>query len=344
MGSKKLARLFGTEEDKVTCSFFFKIGACRHGDKCTRLHYRPPSSQTVLIPHMYENPPIALALAEGANVPEEQAQEAMKHFQDFYEEVFSELSNFGEIEELIVCDNIGDHLVGNVYIKFVTEDDAEKCLKGISGRYYAGKLIVPEYSPVTDLREARCRQYDEGNCTRGGYCNFMHLKHIPKSLKTQLFKQMYEDHPEFKTRSKKSKSRSDNSISKKKHRKSRSRSKNHKHKRHSKSKSRDHNQRKKEKNQEPNESPQDTHKEMTSAERRAMIAKWNEDDDEENNKKDNQNTSNLQNIKNENFDNNTQLAYGNDIIPNNMIQFNDIKDIPIINNSIPNSENNLNPN
>ncbi len=38
----RLARVFGTEEDKVNCSFFFKIGACRHGDKCTRLHYKPP--------------------------------------------------------------------------------------------------------------------------------------------------------------------------------------------------------------------------------------------------------------------------------------------------------------
>ena len=38
----RLARVFGTEEDKVNCSFFFKIGACRHGEKCTRLHYKPP--------------------------------------------------------------------------------------------------------------------------------------------------------------------------------------------------------------------------------------------------------------------------------------------------------------
>lgn len=40
----RLARVFGTEEDKVNCSFFFKIGACRHGEKCTRLHYKPPQS------------------------------------------------------------------------------------------------------------------------------------------------------------------------------------------------------------------------------------------------------------------------------------------------------------
>lgn len=119
--AERLAKLFGTEEDKVNCSFFFKIGACRHGDKCTRLHYKPPLSQTLLIPHMYENPPVALAMAEGAQVPEDQAKEAIRHFEDFYEDVFLELANFGEIEDMIVCDNVGDHLVGNVYVKFFNE-------------------------------------------------------------------------------------------------------------------------------------------------------------------------------------------------------------------------------
>ena len=40
-----LASIFGTEKDKVNCSFFFKIGACRHGDRCSRLHNKPTFSQ-----------------------------------------------------------------------------------------------------------------------------------------------------------------------------------------------------------------------------------------------------------------------------------------------------------
>jgi len=35
-GAEHLARIHGTEEDKVNCPFYFKIGACRHGDKCSR--------------------------------------------------------------------------------------------------------------------------------------------------------------------------------------------------------------------------------------------------------------------------------------------------------------------
>ncbi len=33
---------------------------------------------------------------------------------------------------------------------------------------YDGRPIVCEFSPVTDFREARCRQYDEATCGRGG--------------------------------------------------------------------------------------------------------------------------------------------------------------------------------
>ena len=33
----------------------------------------------------------------------------------------------GEVEDMIVCENIVDHLVGNVYIKFTSEEYAERC-------------------------------------------------------------------------------------------------------------------------------------------------------------------------------------------------------------------------
>lgn len=48
--------------------------------------------------------------------------EAVNHFEDFFEEVFMELAKFGEIEDLVVADNIGDHMIGNVYAKFITEE------------------------------------------------------------------------------------------------------------------------------------------------------------------------------------------------------------------------------
>jgi splicing factor U2AF subunit len=195
--AERLARIIGTEEDKVNCPFYYKIGACRHGDSCTRTHLKPSMSQTIVLTHMYDNPPAAIALSGGTKLPEEMIKETVRHFEDFYEEVFLEMANFGEIEELVVCDNIGDHVIGNVYVKYFDENDAERAMKSLTGRYYAGKLIMPEYSPVTNFRDARCRQYEEGSCSRGGYCNFMHLKYVSRSFKKSLVRQMYEEHPEF---------------------------------------------------------------------------------------------------------------------------------------------------
>ena len=41
-----------------------------------------------------------------------------KHFEEFFEDVFSEMMNFGEIQEMCVAGNIGDHLIGNTCAYF----------------------------------------------------------------------------------------------------------------------------------------------------------------------------------------------------------------------------------
>ncbi|XP_025236767.1 splicing factor U2AF 26 kDa subunit isoform X2 [Theropithecus gelada] len=143
-----LASICGTEKDKVNCSFYFKIGACRHGDRCSRLHNKPTFSQ----------------------------------------EMFTELQEkYGEIEEMNVCDNLGDHLVGNVYVKSRREEDAERAVAELNNRWFNGQAVHAELSPVTDFWESCCRQYEMGECTRGGFCNFMHLRPISQNLRRQLY-------------------------------------------------------------------------------------------------------------------------------------------------------------
>lgn len=78
-------------------------------------------------------------------------------------------------------------MVGNVYAKFADEEAAAKALQALQGRFYAGRPILAEFSPVTDFREATCRQFEENTCARGGYCNFMHLKNISRELRKRLF-------------------------------------------------------------------------------------------------------------------------------------------------------------
>merc|ERR1711937_827693 len=119
------------------------------------------------------------------------------HVENFYQEVFTELANYGEIEDVVIVDNLCDHLFGNVYVKYYHEESAEKALGKLAGRFYCGRIIQAEYTTVTDFREARCRGFHETRCSRGAYCNFVHIKHVPKAVKTRAVVEMYTDHPEY---------------------------------------------------------------------------------------------------------------------------------------------------
>ncbi|PWA48241.1 RNA recognition motif domain, eukaryote [Artemisia annua] len=184
--AEHLASIFGTEKDRVNCPFYFKIGACRHGDRCSRLHTKPSISPTLLLSNMYQRPDMITPGVDPQGQPLDPTK-IQDHFEDFYEDLFEELGKYGEIESLNICDNLADHMVGNVYAQFREEEHAAAALQNLSGRFYAGRPIIVDFSPVTDFREATCRQYEENVCNRGGYCNFMHLKKINKDLRRQLF-------------------------------------------------------------------------------------------------------------------------------------------------------------
>ncbi|CAK9138386.1 unnamed protein product [Ilex paraguariensis] len=184
--AEHLASIFGTEKDRVNCPFYFKIGACRHGDRCSRLHTKPSISPTLLLSNMYQRPDMITPGVDPQGQPLD-PEKIQSHFEDFYEDLFEELSKYGEIESLNICDNLADHMVGNVYAQFREEEHAATALQNLTGRFYAGRPIIIDFSPVTDFREATCRQYEENVCNRGGYCNFMHLKKISRELRRQLF-------------------------------------------------------------------------------------------------------------------------------------------------------------
>uniref|UniRef100_A0A8R1XNG4 Splicing factor U2af 38 kDa subunit n=3 Tax=Onchocerca TaxID=6281 RepID=A0A8R1XNG4_ONCVO len=187
-GAEYLASIYGTEKDKVNCSFYFKIGACRHGDKCSRTHIMPSFSQTVLLKNLYHNPMIDTRQADAFAKVGQMNEQEQQYFEEFFEEIFVELEDkFGPIDEMNVCDNIGEHMIGNVYVKFENEEDADKCVKGLENRWFNGSPVYAELSPVTDFREACCRQYELGGCNKGAFCNFMHLKQISRDLRRKLY-------------------------------------------------------------------------------------------------------------------------------------------------------------
>ena len=196
-----LASIFGTEQDKVNCSFYYKIGACRHGDRCSRKHVKPSYSQTILLPNLYQNP----AYDPKNKMNPSQLQ---NHFDAFYEDFWCEMCKYGEIEEVVVCDNNNDRtfplpptlnaqkiltesppradLIGNVYARFKYEDSAQTACDALNSRWYAARPIYCELSPVTDFREACCRLNSGEGCVRGGFCNFIHRKEPSAELDREL--------------------------------------------------------------------------------------------------------------------------------------------------------------
>ncbi|XP_014693757.1 splicing factor U2AF 26 kDa subunit isoform X4 [Equus asinus] len=149
-----LASIFGTEKDKVNCSFYFKIGACRHGDRCSRLHNKPTFSQTIVLLNLYRNPQNTAQTADGSHCHVSDV-EVQEHYDNFFE--------------------------------FRREEDAERAVAELNNRWFNGQAVHAELSPVTDFRESCCRQYEMGECTRGGFCNFMHLRPISRNLRRQLY-------------------------------------------------------------------------------------------------------------------------------------------------------------
>ena len=161
--TRKCTDYSGTEQDRVNCSFYLKIGACRHGDKCSRKHIKPQFSQTILLANVYNNP--AHALEGGSKMSKEELQ---RDFDRFYEDFYIELCKLGHVQEVHVCDNVGDHLMGNVYVRFEWEAEASKAVDALNDRWYALQPLHAELSPVSDFREACCRQNEMGECKREG--------------------------------------------------------------------------------------------------------------------------------------------------------------------------------
>merc|ERR1719469_8412 len=77
--------------------------------------------------------------------------------------------------------------VGDMFLASVKEEDAEKAVEDLNNRWFGGRPIYAELTPVSDFREACCRQYETGECTRSGFCNFMHLKPISRPLRKELY-------------------------------------------------------------------------------------------------------------------------------------------------------------
>lgn len=162
-------------EDRLVCTFFTKIGACRHGEKCSRKHLKPAVLCTILIPNFYVSP----------STDKEGGVEDF--FDNFYMDVFVRLAEFGEITGMVVCENANYHLNGNVYVRYKNAESAQRAVIELNQCWFNGRPVHCELSPVENFSDANCRAYDNKSCSRE-YCNFMHTRRPSGKLKGLLYK------------------------------------------------------------------------------------------------------------------------------------------------------------
>lgn len=87
-------------------------------------------------------------------------KELQEGFDAVYEDLYCELAKFGHLLELHVricqlqapqslissqvCDNVGDHLIGNVYARYEWETEAQAAVDNLNDRWYAGACFIVE--------------------------------------------------------------------------------------------------------------------------------------------------------------------------------------------------------
>ncbi|CAN1850082.1 Zinc finger CCCH domain-containing protein 5 [Linum perenne] len=170
---------FGTEQDKAHCPFHLKTGACRFGQRCSRVHFYPDKACTLLIKNMYNGPGLAWEQDEGLEYTDEEVE---RSYEEFYEDVHTEFLKYGEIVNFKVCRNSSFHLRGNVYVHYKSLDSAVLAYQSFNGRYFAGKQVTCEFVNITRWKVAICGEYMKSrlqNCSRGNACNFIHCFRNP---------------------------------------------------------------------------------------------------------------------------------------------------------------------
>ncbi|KAG2243180.1 hypothetical protein Bca52824_094976 [Brassica carinata] len=170
---------FGTEQDKAHCPFHLKTGACRFGPRCSRVHFYPDKSCTILMKNMYNGPGIAWEQDEGLEYTDEEAE---KCYEEFYEDVHTEFLKYGELINFKVCRNGSFHLKGNVYVHYRSVESALLAYQSINGRYFAGKQVNCEFVNISRWKVAICGEYMKSRlktCSRGSACNFIHCFRNP---------------------------------------------------------------------------------------------------------------------------------------------------------------------
>ncbi|KAK7448157.1 hypothetical protein BaRGS_00040134 [Batillaria attramentaria] len=152
------------------CPFFAKTGACRFGDRCSRVHVRPESSTILLIPGMFESFELRKSATDDYDTDmglEYEDSELYHSFREFYSDVLPEFRSVGKVINFKVCCNHEPHLRGNVYIQYKRETDAQQAFAKFNARWYAGRQLSCEFVNISKWKSAICGLFFAKRCPKG---------------------------------------------------------------------------------------------------------------------------------------------------------------------------------
>jgi len=208
-----------SRQNNQPCQFFTKTGICKYGDKCTKRHVRPLRSRTVMFHRLYSDPVyiergkrlnemrksgrlqqdhgydrnLLRKAAEEDGLNKKRIQEQLEQF---FKDIFVELSlKYGKIEDMGIAGNLNKYLNGNVYVVFENESSANICYLKTNKRWYNGRPIICELSPVVSLDMACCKSYEtKGVCDRENSCGYAHFLKIDPKLEKTLYASQWKFH------------------------------------------------------------------------------------------------------------------------------------------------------
>lgn len=164
--------------DPSNCKFYMKTGACRFGPRCSRNHVRYENTPTILIPNFFQDARLGMQ-SNDRNDEDYDEVELIHEFEKFYDDVIGEFRAAGTVVMFKCSQNYVPHLRGNVYVQYSKPEYALEALNMFNGRFYAGRQLEVELSPVTNWKSSICGLFDKRLCPRGKACNFLHVFRNP---------------------------------------------------------------------------------------------------------------------------------------------------------------------
>ncbi|XP_065356981.1 U2 small nuclear ribonucleoprotein auxiliary factor 35 kDa subunit-related protein 2 isoform X2 [Calliphora vicina] len=155
-----LERIMESRPGGISCEFFDKTNCCGYGPNCSFNHKRPYLSKIILIKHFFLHPLLEQQEHEEYSRSDSELELSERDLRDAYDEfcedVWPVLEEFGTIINFRTNRNVRAHLRGHVFVEYEDKRSALKAFINLQNRYYASKRMSVEFSNIRLWRSGVC--------------------------------------------------------------------------------------------------------------------------------------------------------------------------------------------